>query len=114
MSSSPVQEIETREQAGEGFRPSGAGVRRLPNGQFPKGVSGNPGGKPQDKVSLTTVLLARLRAYPKELQELAEATIANAKAGNAVALKQVCDRLDGTVTERSETLLKRAEESEMD
>lgn len=77
-----------------------------PNGR--KGKSGEAG------ASLTAALHRALEANPARIDKLAEATLANAELGNAVALKQIWDRLDGTVTERTETLLKRAESNEMD
>lgn len=88
-------------------------VRDARTGNWVKGFSGNPSGKPKETPSLTRAVQKLLDQNPSEIDELARATVENAKAGNAVALKQVWDRLDGTVTERSETLVKQAEANEM-
>lgn len=71
---------------------------------FPKGVSGNPGGRPKGTVSITKHLRAALEAQDeKKAIMLAEAIILQAAKGNGVALKQVLDRIDGPVVEESNT-----------
>lgn len=39
-------------------------IKRLPNGQFPPGVSGNPEGRPKGSISIKTLLVQRLQEVP--------------------------------------------------
>lgn len=64
---------------------------------FKPGQSGNPAGKPVGAVSIVAAIKRQLREKPELLEELAASVISNAKQGNAVALRQVLDRLDGPV-----------------
>lgn len=71
-----------------------AGYKDPPkHSQFKPGQSGKPVGA----VSIMTAVRRQLKEKPELLEELAASVIANAKVGNAVALRQILDRLDGPV-----------------
>lgn len=61
---------------------------------WPKGVSGNPGGRPKRK-PIEEALLAALT--PAEAQAVAKALIWQAKRGNVRAFDSLADRVDGKV-----------------
>lgn len=61
---------------------------------WPKGVSGNPGGRPKRK-PIEEALLAALK--PAEAQAVAQALIRQAKRGNVRAFDSLADRVDGKV-----------------
>jgi len=65
--------------------------------RFKPGQSGNPKGKTPGEVSLIVEIKKQLKASPEELPELARSVILNAKMGNAQAIKQIFDRIDGPV-----------------
>ena len=74
--------------------------RRGPGRPFPKGVSGNPGGRPRNEDSLA----AQLREVLAEVDEesgktnarlLAEKYVALGLAGNVMAITAIADRMDG-------------------
>mgnify|MGYP000718174255 CR=1 FL=1 len=65
--------------------------------KFKPGESGNPRGKKPGNVSLIVEIKKQLEADPTELPELAKSVILNAKMGNAQAIKQIFDRIDGPV-----------------
>jgi hypothetical protein len=65
---------------------------------FPKGVSGNPGGRPAEKAFADAVRIAVNREGPdgrKKLMMLAEKLVDAALAGEGWAFQQIGDRLDG-------------------
>ncbi len=65
--------------------------------RFQPGKSGNPAGKPVGAVSIMAAVRKHLNENPEQLHELAKSLVENAKQGNAVALRQILDRLDGPV-----------------
>jgi len=65
--------------------------------KFKPGQSGNPSGRPVGSVSIMAAVRRQLRQNPEQLEELAKSLVENAKQGNAVALRQILDRLDGPV-----------------
>ena len=72
--------------------------------RWKKGVSGNPRGRPKKQESLTTLLkeeIARICPADREKRTWKElivrATLQLAMKGNATALKEIWERLDGKV-----------------
>ena len=63
---------------------------------FEKGKSGNPGGRPKGGVSLLTELKKKLED-PAVMDTVANALVQHIIAGNAQAIKQAFDRIDGPV-----------------
>jgi len=61
---------------------------------WPKGFSGNPGGRPKRK-PIEEALLAALK--PAEAQAVAKALVRQAKRGNVRAFDSLADRVDGKV-----------------
>jgi hypothetical protein len=83
-------------------------------GRFPPGVSGNPHGPGAGHLSLTTTLKRILRQRvspndPTDLRtmgdQLMEAAVEHARAGNASFFKELIDRLEGKVPDRFEAKL---------
>lgn len=71
--------------------------------RFKAGESGNPGGRPKGSVNITRHIREALeRADEKRSRELADRLIQLASEGNAAAIKQVMDRIDGPVKEQVE------------
>ncbi len=65
---------------------------------FEKGQSGNPGGRPKEKVFADALRLAVNREAEdgrKKLAHLADRLVAEAMAGEGWAMQQIADRLDG-------------------
>ena len=60
-------------------------------GQFPKGKSGNPSGKPKGVRHQSSLLAEQLLA--SEVQDICQTVSTEAKAGNMQAIKIVLDRL---------------------
>lgn len=60
-------------------------------GQFPKGKSGNPRGKPKGARHKSSLLAEKL--FADEIQDICKSVIDEAKAGNMQAAKIVLDRL---------------------
>jgi hypothetical protein len=74
--------------------------KRGPKGRFTKGKSGNPGGRPKAEVCLTTLLRAALAEKDVDgkrtkARAVVDALLAEAIDGNAKAIEQVFDRIDG-------------------
>lgn len=71
--------------------------------KYTKGKSGNPGGKPKGTENLTSALrrvLAKKVPKGKKRSDLfAEAMIRLAEEGNAAAINQIFNRIDGPVKE---------------
>jgi len=63
--------------------------------RWPKGVSGNPGGRP--KKTLTAALEAELELRPELLKALIQKGIKKALEGDFRYWKELYDRLDGKV-----------------
>lgn len=88
-----------------------APIQRDALGRWPPGVSGNPGGSPEKKVKLTSLLRRILaeRANPKDPNDpttkgdlLMQAAVMHAREGNAAFFKELLDRIDGKQAERIE------------
>lgn len=65
---------------------------------FEKGKSGNPSGRPKEKVFTDALRVAVLREDDEgrvKLHRIAERLVAEAMAGDSWAIQQVADRLDG-------------------
>ncbi len=76
---------------------------------FKKGVSGNPKGRPKKEDCLTSIMREYLEQFdPKDEQKVTHAelvvvaTVELAKKGNAAALKEVWERMDGKVKDKLE------------
>lgn len=74
--------------------------QRDEKGRFPKGVSGNPGGRRKGAVSLTTLLRGLLEEIDPETgkpygQTLMDALVKQAAKGNVRAIELALERIDG-------------------
>lgn len=67
--------------------------------KFKPGVSGNPGGRPNGAVSLTTALKRKLRERPDLADQLLESYILQALQGNSSLAKEIWERVDGKVAQ---------------
>lgn len=67
-------------------------------GQWKKGQSGNPGGRPKWK-PLTEALQALLDEEPVLARELIKATVVKAGRGDISAMNSIWDRLEGKVAQ---------------
>jgi hypothetical protein len=74
--------------------------------RFPKGTSGNPGGRPK-KHSLTAAIEAELDANPEMLKELAQRSLKEALKGDFRFWAALLERLDGKVNNSVEIDTKR-------
>ena len=100
---------------GKGRRPSPPAEHR-----WKKGVSGNPRGRPRKRDSLTSLLQEEIKKVcPADRQKrtyeelMVLATLQLAMKGNAVALKEVWERLDGKVLQTGKVELGGAEGKEI-
>ena len=75
---------------------------RTVEGRFAKGFSGNISGKPKEAVSITRIIQLELEAKPERARKLANRLLELFEEGNATAIAQVIDRLDGTRVERKQ------------
>lgn len=76
---------------------------------FPKGVSGNPNGRPKGDVCLTTLIKRKLKEMATVTDKsgqkrlikygdlMAESLIQNAIKGNGTAIKEILARIDGPI-----------------
>ncbi len=68
---------------------------------WPKGVSGNPSGRPKNAVSITEALRKKLKEKTSDgqtlAQKLAESLIRLAMAGNSAAIREVLGRVEGPI-----------------
>ena len=78
------------------------GLVRDAKGRFIKGRPHPKGGRPKGSYSLVTIWKRKLAEDPARAERLAEAILTHAEEGNGTAIKQVLDRLDGPVTEKTE------------
>lgn len=62
---------------------------------FEKGKSGNPGGRVQDKPWREAIQLALKDKDPKQLRKIAAKVVAAATKGEAWAIQEIGNRLDG-------------------
>ena len=71
---------------------------------FVKGKSGNPGGKPEQKIFTDALRLAINRASGdrKRLDNVASALISKAEAGDVQAIIAIADRLEGKPLQQTE------------
>jgi hypothetical protein len=60
-------------------------------GQFPKGKSGNPRGKPKGTRNRSTLIAEQL--FANEVEDICKTVIQEAKAGDMQAAKMILDRL---------------------
>jgi hypothetical protein len=73
---------------------------RASDGRFPRGQSGNPGGRPRSEISLTALLreaLAEFDGADKETKarKIVDALLVAAIAGNVKAIEHAWERIDG-------------------
>lgn len=71
-------------------------------GRFIKEHSGNPNGRPPKALSLTAILIRKLRESKDgdaktRADELVENLLKNANAGNAKLIKEIFERVEGRV-----------------
>lgn len=83
------------------------GLIRDELGRFPKGISGNPKGRPKGSITLTGILRREMERLIRneegrpvddvttEAIEFVRSTIALAKGGSPAALKIIWERMDG-------------------
>ena len=88
--------------------------------RWKKGVSGNPRGRPKKRDTLTSLLKEEIKKIcPADRQKrtyeelMVLATLQLAMKGNAVALKEVWERLDGKVLQTEKVQLASAEGREI-
>ena len=75
------------------------GRRRGPGRPFPKGVSGNPGGRPKKEFSLSAIAKAAIEADPKIAERIVKRWLDQVLAGKTEARRDLLDRLEGKVTQ---------------
>ena len=93
---------------------------KVPRGTpFPKGVSGNPKGRPKKENCLTDIMREKLAEMDPDtgLYTRAEwivlCTYGLALKGNSAALKEVWERMDGKVKEEIEQTVRRSDDSKL-
>ena len=94
----------------KGYIPEGAAPR------YPKGVSGNPGGRVKGVPDLNRALQKYLRDHPEDVEDIIKGLVSRAK-GDDRALKELWDRKEGPVVQKqqvetTETKLVRLEDEE--
>ena len=72
-------------------------VVRNPDGTFPKGVSGNPAGRPSKKNQLTELkqdleIAVRENVKPHQIHDIVQAMVQKALEGNVGAAKLILDK----------------------
>jgi hypothetical protein len=77
-------------------------AERLRQYQFPKGTSGNPGGRPRGIVHLAARIKRRLDEDPEQAERIIDALLKDAEAGSTEARRLLFDRHDGPVAVRVE------------
>lgn len=82
------------------------GIVRDAKGRWVKGRPNPRGGRPKGSYSLVRLWKEKLSKDPDRAERLAEAILRAAEEGNGTAIKQVLDRLDGPVTEKTEGVQK--------
>jgi len=86
---------------------------------FEKGKSGNPGGRPKEKVWADAIRVAVNRAAEgdkegrKNLALLADKLVASALAGEGWAMQQIGDRLDGKPAQETSVTVTRVKANEL-
>lgn len=76
-------------------------ANRDEKGRFPKGVSGNPKGRPSAGLSMRELLRARLDEIPDKKQRLIDLYIAAIEA-NPLRMHEFMDQTDGKLPNRTE------------
>lgn len=76
--------------------------KRVVGRPFPKGVSGNPGGKAPGTVSIKTAIHRYLREHPEKVDEIAAAIVQHTLDGSAGHLRELLERVDGIETQKVE------------
>lgn len=79
---------------------TGTNQERNPDGTFPKGVSGNPAGKPKGTRHMTTKIVEAITAVSEgsidsEDREIVKALVRKAKDGDIQAIKIIFNYVDG-------------------
>ena len=72
---------------------------RLKPYHWKPGQSGNPTGRPNGAISLTTELKMYLKRHPEALEGIVKTLIKEGLTGNIIAIKETFDRVDGKVAE---------------
>jgi hypothetical protein len=91
-----------KEKKGKKENPASAGIIRDEKGRFPKGVSGNPNGRPKGTLSLVSLLKKKLESIaPNSQKTWAELfvdkmffTAINDK-GDSALMRDIVNRIDG-------------------
>lgn len=80
---------------------------------WPKGTSGNPGGRLKGSLSLVSILRQQLAAGDGEhAKALIKSLLKEAEGGDYQHLREVLDRIDGKVTETHQVTLRVGEAQE--
>lgn len=89
-----------------GEKPEGTGEIRNDKGQFVKGVSGNPEGRPKGSFSLVEMIKKKLKEIPEGkdktyaeyfIEQLMKKSIIE---GDVALIRDIIDRVDGKPTQR--------------
>jgi hypothetical protein len=84
--------------------PAEQAVIRNPDGTFPRGVSGNPSGRPKGSVNARARFRNHIEANLDRLYEVFDAHLERCKEGDPAALKLLYDTLDGLLAVKIEGL----------
>ena len=91
------------------LKPMSGEITRNPDGTFPKGVSGNPAGRPKSRKNKITELKQDLEiairdnVNPQDIQDIVNAMIQTAKAGGKNSVQAAKLILDKTVSNATDS-----------
>lgn len=76
---------------------------------WPKGISGNPSGRPKDKPITEALRRKLLENDAKALNTLINVWVAKAQSGDIQAIKEITDRIEGKPLQQIETTVTRTD-----